>query len=39
MLDKMDSLRLEADSMVILAANAFLFAALFTIAYKKCGLE
>lgn len=39
MLNQVNSLQLEVNNVGILIANIFLFTALFSFAYKKCGLE
>ena len=39
MLKQISSLQLEISNICIIASNLFIFTALFTIAYKKCGLE
>ncbi len=39
MLSQINSLQLEGDTILIMAANILLFAALFTAAYRKCGLD
>lgn len=39
MLEQVSSPRLEISNAGILAANIFLFTALFSLAYKKCGLD
>lgn len=39
MLDHISSLRLDMGNLCIIAANVVLFTALFSFAYKKCGLE
>lgn len=39
MLSQINALQLGMENIGIIVANVFLFAALFTAAYKKCGLE
>lgn len=39
MLNKISSLQFRIDNICIIVANVLLFAVLFVIAYKKCGLE
>lgn len=39
MLNKISSLEFRIENICIIAANVLLFAVLFVIAYKKCGLE
>lgn len=39
MLGQVRTLRLEAENVCILAVNIFLFAALFFLAYRRCGLD